>query len=107
MHGQPMELTLTGRMIDAQEALRVGLVTQVVPHDELPGAADKTAKMILRKGPLAVKAAMDVVNQGYDIDFDDACRLEANMFGVLCSTADMKEGTDAFLNKRKPEFKGK
>jgi enoyl-CoA hydratase len=104
--GVAMELILTGRIIDAAEALRIGLVTQVVPHDELAGAADKTAKILLRKGPLAVKAAMDAVNQGYDIDFDDACRLEANMFGVLCSTADMKEGTDAFLNKRKPEFKG-
>lgn len=105
--GVAMELILTGRIIDAAEALRIGLVTQVVPRDELSAAADKTAKMILGKGPLAVKAAMDAVNQGYDLTFDDACRLEANMFAVMCGTADMKEGTDAFLNKRKPEFKGR
>jgi enoyl-CoA hydratase len=105
--GVAMELILTGRIIDAAEALRIGLVTQVVPHDELTSAAEKTANMLLGKGPLAVKAAMDAVNQGYDIDFDDACRLEANMFGVLCASADMKEGTDAFLKKRKPEFTGK
>jgi enoyl-CoA hydratase len=49
---------------------------------------------------------MEVINQGYDLGFDDACRLEANMFGVLCATEDMKEGTGAFLEKRKPDFKG-
>lgn len=105
--GVAMELVLTGRIIDAAEALRIGLVTQVVPHDELKAAADKTAALILSKGPLAVKAVMDAVNRGYDIDFDDAGRLEANMFGVLCASADMKEGTAAFLEKRKPDFKGK
>ncbi|UCH82803.1 MAG: enoyl-CoA hydratase/isomerase family protein [Candidatus Latescibacterota bacterium] len=105
--GVAMELTLTGRMIDAAEAVRIGLVTQVVAQDELMAAAEKTAKTLLGKGPLALAAVMELVNQGYDLDFDDACKLEAARFGVLCGTEDMKEGTDAFLNKRKPEFKGR
>ena len=105
--GVAMELVLTGRIIDADEALRIGLVTKVVPAEELTAAAEKLAKTLKGKGPLALRAAMEVINQGYDLGFDDACRLEANMFGVLCATEDMKEGTGAFLEKRKPDFKGK
>ncbi len=105
--GVAMELVLTGRIIDADEALRIGLVTKVVPADELTAAAEKLAKTLKGKGPLALRAAMEVINQGFDLSFDDACRLEANMFGVLCATEDMKEGTGAFLEKRKPDFKGK
>ncbi len=103
--GVAMELILTGRIIDAAEALRIGLVTQVVPPAELMAAAEKTAKTLLGKGPLALKAAMTLVNRGYDLDFDDACRLEAQTFGVLCATEDMKEGTKAFLEKRPAAFK--
>jgi enoyl-CoA hydratase len=105
--GVAMDLILTGRIIDAAEALRIGLVTQVVAPAELMAAAEKTAKTLLGKGPLALKAAMALVNQGYDLDFDDACRLEAQTFGVLCATEDMKEGTKAFLEKRQPGFKGR
>ncbi len=105
--GVAMELVLTGRIIDAAEALRIGLVTKVVPADELMAAAESLAKSIAGKGPLAIRAAMEAVNQGVDLDFDDACRLEANMFGLLCATEDMVEGTGAFLEKRKAEFKGK
>lgn len=105
--GVAMELILTGRIIDAAEALRVGLVTQVVPPAELLPTAEKTAKTLLAKGPLAIRAAMEVVNRGHDLDFDDACALEAQMFGVLCATEDMKEGTKAFLEKRQASFKGK
>jgi enoyl-CoA hydratase len=105
--GVAMELILTGRIIDAAEALRIGLVTQVVPPADLLAAAEKTAKTLLAKGPLAIRAAMEVVNRGHDLDFDDACALEAQMFGVLCATEDMKEGTKAFLEKRPAVFKGK
>jgi enoyl-CoA hydratase len=105
--GVAMELILTGRIIDAAEALRIGLVTQVVPPAELLPTAEKIAKTLLAKGPLAIRAAMDVVNRGHDLDFDDACALEAQMFGVLCATEDMKEGTKAFLEKRQASFKGK
>jgi len=105
--GVAMELILTGRIIDAGEALRIGLVTQVVPPADLLTTAEKTAKTLVAKGPLALRAAMEVVNRGHDLDFDDACALEAQMFGVLCATEDMKEGTTAFLEKRQAAFKGK
>ena len=105
--GVAMELILTGRIIDAAEALRIGLVTQVVPPADLLSTAERIAKTLLAKGPLAIRAAMEVVNRGHDLDFDDACALEAHMFGVLCATEDMKEGTKAFLEKRQAIFKGK
>jgi enoyl-CoA hydratase len=105
--GVAMDLTLTGRIVDAQEALRIGLVTQVVAPEELMTAAQSTAKTLLGKGPLALRAAMDVIDRGLDLGFDDACKLEATSFGVLCGSEDMKEGLTAFLEKRKPSFKGK
>lgn len=105
--GVAMELILTGRIIDAAEALRIGLVTQVVAAGELTAAAEKVAGTLRAKGPLALKAAMELVYQGYDLDFEDACRLEAQTFGVLCATEDMKEGTRAFLEKRQANFKGR
>jgi enoyl-CoA hydratase len=104
--GVAMELTLTGRIIGAEEAHRIGLVTQVVAHAELTAAAQSTADTLLGKGPLALRAAMDVIDRGYDIGFDDACKLEATSFAVLCASKDMKEGLAAFLEKRKPNFKG-
>ena len=105
--GVAMDLTLTGRIIKADEALRIGLVTRVVPRDEVMSAARVTAETLMGKGPLALRAAMDVVDRGYDLGFDDACRLEATSFAVLCATEDMREGLNAFLEKRKPNFKGK
>ena len=105
--GIAMDRTLTGRMVDAAEALRIGLVSRVVPHEELPSAAQALAEELLSKGPLALKAAMDVVDRGYDIGLDNASSLEAAYFGVLCATEDMQEGLKAFLEKRSPNFKGK
>lgn len=105
--GVATELLLTGRMVDANEALRIGLVTRVVPADELATATDETAATLLTKGPLALAAALDVIDRGYDMNLDDASELEANAFGVLASSEDMAEGMKAFLEKRKPEFKGK
>lgn len=105
--GIAMDLTLTGRMVDAAEALRIGLVSRVVPHEELSAAAQALAEELLSKGPLALKAAMEVVDRGYDIGLDDASNLEAAHFGVLCATEDMQEGLRAFLEKRTPNFKGK
>jgi enoyl-CoA hydratase len=105
--GVAMDLVLTGRMINAQEAHRIGLVTQVVAPEELMAAAAATAEALLEKGPLALRAAMQVIDRGYDLGFDDACKLEATRFAVLCASEDMKEGTQAFLEKRKPTFKGK
>lgn len=105
--GIATDLILTGRAIDADEALRIGLVSQVVPQAELMDAAAKTASLILKKGPVAIKAAMDSIDHGVNAGFEDGCRLEASLFGVVCGTDDMKEGTTAFLEKRKPEFKGR
>jgi enoyl-CoA hydratase len=105
--GIATDLILTGRPIDAAEALRIGLVSQVVPQAELMAAAHKTASQILEKGPVAIRLAMDAIDHGLNMAFDDACRLEAALFGLVCGSADMKEGTKAFLEKRKPEFTGK
>jgi enoyl-CoA hydratase len=70
-------------------------------------AARKTASLILRKGPVAIRAAMEAINRGFDMNFDDACKLEASLFGIICATEDMKEGTSAFMEKRKPKFEGR
>lgn len=105
--GAAMDLILTGRAVDANEALRLGLVSQVVPLAELGDAARKTALRIQRNGPLAVRAAMQAVDHGLDVGFEHGCRMEATLFGLLCATGDMREGLKAFLEKRKAEFKGR
>ncbi len=105
--GVAMDLILTGRAIDAAEALRIGLVSQVVPFADLIEAARKIALRILRNGPLAVRAAMQSVDHGLDVGFEHGCRMEAKLFGLLCATSDMREGLAAFLEKRKADFKGK
>lgn len=105
--GIATDLILTGRVIDAQEALRIGLVSQVVAPDALMETAGKTASLLRQKAPVALRAAMDSIDHGFNAGFEDGCRLEASLFGVVCGTDDMKEGTAAFLGKRKPEFKGR
>lgn len=105
--GTAMDLILTGRAVDANEALRLGLVSQVVPLADLAGAARKIALRILRNGPLAVRAAMRSVDHGLDVGIEQGCRMEASLFGLLCATDDMREGLKAFLEKRKAEFKGR
>ena len=105
--GTAMDLILTGRAVDANEALRLGLVSQVVPLADLADAARKIALRILRNGPLAVRAAMRSVDHGLDVGLDQGCRMEASLFGLLCATDDMREGLKAFLEKRKAEFKGR
>lgn len=104
--GVAIELIVTGRPIRADEALRIGLVTQVVPAEDLLAAAHKIARLIRSKGPLAVRAAMQAVDRGLDLPFEEACKLEAELFGKLCDSEDKKEGLGAFLEKRRPEFKG-
>ena len=105
--GTAMDLILTGRAVDANEAMRLGLVSQVVPLAELGDAARKIAMRIQRNGPLAVRAAMRAVDHGLDVGFEHGCHMEATLFGLLCATADMREGLQAFLGKRKAEFKGR
>jgi len=104
--GAAMDLILTGRAIDANEALRIGLVSQVVPLADLMETARKTALRILRNGPLAIQAAMQAVDHGLDVGIEHGLRGEAALFGLLCATGDMREGLKAFLEKRKADFKG-
>ena len=100
-------MILTGRALSADEALRVGLVNQVVPREELLEAARRLATRLLRNGPLAQRAALEAIDAAFDVDFDAGCRLESSLFGLLCDTADMHEGVGAFLEKRRARFEGK
>jgi enoyl-CoA hydratase len=100
-------LNLTGDMIDAQEALRIGLVERVYPAAELAGAAHALAQQIASKAPLAIAAIKAAVNRGMDMGLEDACMYEAALFGALTQTEDAKEGTGAFLEKRAATWKGK
>ncbi len=100
------ELTYTGQMISASEALSMGLVNKVVPAAELMSTVLKTIETILAKAPVAVSLAKLSINQAWDMDVDQAQNNEAKIFGELFTTDDVKEGTTAFIEKRKPEFKG-
>jgi enoyl-CoA hydratase len=101
-----LELLLTGEMIDATEAHRIGLVNRLVPADRLLSEAEALLKAILANGPLAVRACLEAVDSGLEMGVDEALLLEANYFGLLSATEDMREGTKAFVEKRKPVFKG-
>src|SRR5438094_644840 len=105
--GHALHLILTGEMIDAREAYRIGLVNQVVPAAELLATAEKTLRGILAMGPLAVRLALEAVDQGLEMTLDEGLLLEANHFGLLAATEDMKEGLTAFLEKRPPRFRGR
>jgi enoyl-CoA hydratase len=104
--GRALELLLTGATIDAQEALRIGLVNRVVPADRLLPESELLLGSILENGPLAVRACLEAVDSGLDMGLDGASLLEASLFGLLSGTADMREGTAAFLAKRTPRFTG-
>ena len=105
--GRALELILTGNQIDAQEAYRTGLVNRVVQQSELLTAAESIAKTVLSKGQLAIRMALKAVNATLEMPLSEGLKIEAAIFGECCSTEDFKEGTKAFLEKRKPEFKGK
>src|SRR5438552_658013 len=105
--GNALRLILTGEMIDAHEAHRIGLVNQVVPAADLLGTAEKTLRGILAMGPLAVRLALEAVDQGLEMTLEEGLLLEANHFGLLAATKDMKEGLTAFLEKRAPRFEGR
>ncbi|MEO6057352.1 MAG: enoyl-CoA hydratase-related protein [Gemmatimonadales bacterium] len=104
--GRALELLLTGAMIDAQEAWRIGLVNRVVPAGDLLAESERMVRTILENGPLAVRTCLELVDAGLDMTVDEALRLEAAHFGLLSATADMREGTSAFLEKRKAAFTG-
>lgn len=105
--GVAHELILTGEMISAEEAHRIGLVNHIVEPGELMGAAEKIALKIIANAPLAVKYAMEAVEHGLDVSQEEGLFIEAALFGLVCSTEDMREGTRAFLEKRQPKFQGK
>jgi enoyl-CoA hydratase len=104
--GMAMFLCLSGDMVDAQMALEMGLVERVVPQDELLSAAKKLAQTIASKAPLAIAACKRAINTGAHLSMPDALEIEALEFGTLVNTNDFKEGTSAFLEKRKPAWKG-
>ena len=104
--GRALQFLLTGEMIDAQEAYRIGLVNRVVPPEQLLPQATSMIQQMLTNAPLAVAACIEVVDRGYHIPLEDALDLEATRFGVLISTNDTAEGTRAFLEKRAPRFTG-
>jgi enoyl-CoA hydratase len=104
--GIALEMLLTGRHITAEEAHRIGLVNRVVAPGELLAEARALAVELSAKAPVATRFIIDAVNRGADVSFEQAAFLEASLFGLAFSTADMREGTRAFLEKRKPAFKG-
>lgn len=104
--GQALELILSGKMIDARQALQIGLVNSVVPQSELPAVCLGLAQNMAENGPLALEYAIQAVNLGLDRSLEEGLLVEADLFGKACSTDDSKEGTQAFLEKRKPDFKG-
>jgi enoyl-CoA hydratase len=101
-----MEMILTGKPVPADEAFRVGLVNRVVPAASLVAEAKAFAADLAAKAPIALRYAMQAVERGLEMPVDEALELEATLFGLVASTADMREGTTAFLEKRKPVFKG-
>jgi enoyl-CoA hydratase len=105
--GRASELIMTGDMIDAGEAFRIGLVNKVYPAAELLPAAQKMASKITSKGPLAISFAKAALRDGLETDLTRACAQEADLFGLCFATADQKEGMQAFLEKRPAQFKGK
>lgn len=105
--GAALKLMLTGQPIDAHEALRIGLVDEVVPAEHLDLRALELARTIAEQPPLAVAAILDAVNRGADLPLEQAIALEASAFARLCESDDMREGTRAFLEKRAPHFTGR
>lgn len=105
--GRALEMLLTGDRVDARRAYEMGLVNAVVPLQDLLAKALELAAKIGSKGPLAVRHCLEAVNTGLDMPLEQGCYLEATLFGLCCASDDMREGTGAFLEKRKPVFKGR
>jgi enoyl-CoA hydratase len=102
-----LQLLLTGEMIDGDRALALGLVSEVSEADKLLESAESLAGLLTSRAPLAVQYILEAVYRGINTDLENALDIEAKYFGDVCNTEDMKEGTAAFLEKRKPNFSGK
>jgi enoyl-CoA hydratase len=105
--GKAMEMLLTGTPITAEEAQRIGLVNRVVAAGDLLPEARKLAEQLSNNAPIAMRYIMNAVHNGANMSLADACIHEATLFGLVASTDDMREGTTAFLEKRKADFKGR
>ncbi len=105
--GRALEMLLTGEMVDAPEALRIGLVNRVVPPAALLPEAEALLRKMLANGPVSLRFILRAVNDGLEMGLGGAQHLEATLFGLICTTEDMKEGTKAFLEKRPARFQGK
>jgi enoyl-CoA hydratase len=105
--GRALELILTGEPVPAEEAWRIGLVNRVVEPAELMPACHDLAKKILSRAPLAVRRALEAVNEGLELPFEAAERHEAALFGLCAATTDWQEGVSAFLAKRPAAFTGR
>jgi len=105
--GKSLEMILTGDLIDAQEALRIGLVNKIVPSKELAAEVDQIAQKIREKAPIALRFAKEAVNKGLDLTLEQGLRLEADLYFLLHTTQDRTEGITAFRTKKAPRFQGK
>jgi enoyl-CoA hydratase len=104
--GRALQLILSGEMINAQEAYRIGLVNEIVAANELIARAETILKKIAANAPIAVKFALEAANKGLETSQSEGLLLEASYFGLCAATEDKKEGTSAFLEKRAPRFRG-
>jgi enoyl-CoA hydratase len=104
--GRALELLLTGEMVGAQEALRIGLVNRVAPRERLLAEAEALLRAMLANGPLSLRFTLQAVAAGLEMPFAEAQDHEATLFGLICASGDMREGTRAFLEKRPPKFQG-
>jgi enoyl-CoA hydratase/carnithine racemase len=105
--GKALEMVLTGESIGAQEAFEIGLVNKVVKTEDLEAEVESLAASLAGKAPLAVKYAKEAVNKGLDLTLEQGLRLEADLYFLLHTTSDRTEGIQSFLQKRKPEYKGR
>lgn len=105
--GRGLEMMLSGKPINAEKALDWGLLNQVVPQEQLLETAEQLAAQLARSAPIAMRAILNAVHQGVDLPLEDGLAIEKDAFVKICGTEDMREGTSAFLEKRKASFKGR
>ena len=101
------EMIFTGKMVSAQEAKEIGMVNKVVPAEALMDEVMKTAKAMAAKGKVSLRAAKEAVNRGMDVDLATGCSIEIDAFALCMASEDAREGTSAFVEKRKASFTGK